>query len=695
MARHFASVSARALRSALLVRAAPLSIAALIGAGAHAQGLETLVVTGEASEGDALPGAASLAMDRQQPGMRIDSGELLQGLPGVQADSRSNYAQDTRVTLRGFGARSAFGVRGIDLQLDGIPLSTPDGQGQLSSVPVDEVDRVQVLRGPLAVLYGNGAGGVIQFDSAAPEQNRLSGRVLAGEGDRQRQALTGEWREGAWGARLHGSRFTSDGERPHAEAERRQAGAQLYYQADSGIETVVRLDTSHDPLLQDPLGLSPERWREDPRAGNERAELFNTRKRIRHQQGSVTVRQAEGEHRWQAALWQGQREVDQWLPFAGDDLTSSGAVIDLTRDFSGLRASYTHDLSLLDRPLEATLGASLERMEDRRRGYVNDQGETGALRRDELGEVDSRDLYGVLTWQPADRWEITGGARHSDLSFTVDDYFVVPADGDNPGNPDDSGGREDDFVALALGTRVRLNTQWEAFAGAGRGYETATLTEMAYRNEGSGLNTALSPAENSQIEAGLRWGLASPHRVTVSLFRIDSDDELVVDQSEGGRTTYRNAAETERWGLEAFGELALAPGWWARFSASYLEAEYSSGPDAGNQLPGIADTNLYAQLRWEPLLDDRVGTALVARYRGEVATGDDNAVFAPSAVTWDWSVDSAYQWDNWLASGWLKLENLTDEQYVGSVIVNQGNGRSFEPAPGRQVSAGLNLEYRW
>ncbi len=443
------------------------------------------------------------------------------------------------------------------------------------------------------------------------------------------------------------------------------------------------------------MGLSPERWREDPKAGNDRAELFNTRKRIRHQQGSVTLRQAEGEHRWQAALWQGQREVDQWLPFPGGDVTSSGAVIDLTRDFSGIRGSYTRDLTLLGGPLEATVGASLEQMEDRRRGYVNDQGTSGELRRDELGEVDSRDLHGILTWQPSSRWEITGGVRHSDLTFAVDDYFVVPAQGESPGNPDDSGGREDDFVSVALGSSVRLSEQWEAFAGAGRGYETATLTEMAYRNEGSGLNTALSPAENRQVEAGLRWGLASAHRVTVSLFQIDSDDELVVDQSEGGRTTYRNAAETERWGLEAFGELHLAPGWWARFSASYLDAEYSSGPESGNRLPGIADSNLYGQLRWEPLQDERLGTALVARYRGEVATGDDNTVFAPSAMTWDWSVDSAFDWGDWLLSGWLKLENLTDEKYVGSVIVNQGNGRSFEPAPGRQVSAGLNLEYQW
>lgn len=675
-----------------------LGTVSFLALSAQADGLETLVVTGD-REGDLaeqLPGAARLAMDRQQPGLRIDSAELLQGLPGVQADSRSNYAQDTRLTLRGFGARSAFGVRGIDLQMDGIPLSTPDGQGQLSSLMVDDVESVQVLRGPLAALYGNGAGGVIRFDSRPPESNRLGVRLLAGDGDRQRQALSGQWASGNWGARLRGSRFQSDGERPHAEAERRHGGAQVYHRADSGIETVVRLDTSEDPLLQDPLGLSPEQWRENPEAGNDRAETFNTRKSIRHRQGSVSLRQRESENRWQLALWRGQREVNQWLAFPGGDITSSGAVIDLTRDFSGARGSYTRDLTLAGTPLEATVGISLEQMDDRRRGYVNDNGETGDLRRDELGEVDSRDLYGILSWAPAERWELTGGLRHSDLDFSVDDDFIVPPEGDSPGNPDDSGGRDYDFLSGALGVEYQVNARWQAYASAGRGHETPTLTETAYRNEGSGLNTALDPTVNDQGELGLRFTPADEFAsLDMSLFQIDSEDELVVDQSEGGRTTYRNAAATERWGLEASGELSLAPAWWARFSASYLDAEYSEGPWQGNQLPGIAETNLYAQLRWEPLLDDRLGLALVSRYRSEIATGDDNETFAPSATLWDLSVDSHQQWGDWTLEAWAKAANLTDETYVGSVIVNQGSGRSFEPAPGRNLSAGLNIDYRW
>ncbi|MDQ2078285.1 TonB-dependent receptor domain-containing protein [Marinimicrobium sp. ABcell2] len=678
------------------MRTATLFLCAAITAlGARAEVLETLIVTGDRNDAAPPVGHTRVSMDDQQPGMRIDSAELLQGLPGVQADSRSNYAQDTRLTLRGFGARSAFGVRGIDLLVDGIPLGTPDGQGQLSSVMLDEVHSVRVLRGPLAALYGNGAGGVINLETLAPQETRVMARALVGEGDRQRQALTGEWRQDSLAARVQGSRFTSEGERPHAEAERRHLGGQLYYTSPTGVETTVRVDTSQDPLLQDPLGLTPEQWREDPNAGNPGAETFNTRKQLRHRQASARVRQAEGTHRWELALWRGQREVDQWLAFPGSAITSSGAVIDLTRDFTGARGNYGSDFHLWGTPAQFSVGVTLSEMEDRRRGFVNNFGETGELRRDELGRVRSRDVHSLLEWQPAPAWDITSGVRYSRLDFNVDDFFIVPPTEDSPGNPDDSGSTDYDYWSGAIGVSRQLGDDWELYGGTGRGFETPTLTEMAYRSEGTGLNTDLRAARNEQHEVGLRYGEPGVLSVDLSLFWIDSRDELVVDQSEGGRTTFRNAAATERRGVELSGDWLLAPGLWARYSASYLDAEYSRGEWAGNRLPGIADTNLYTQLRWEPWLDPRLSLALVGRYRGEVATGDDNEVFAPSSTVWDFTLRSQHSWSHWGLDVWTKVANLTDATYVGSVIVNQGHGRSFEPAPGRNLSAGLTLDYRW
>ncbi|MDF3013680.1 MAG: TonB-dependent receptor [Cellvibrio sp.] len=195
--------------------------------------LETLLVSGERTSVPA-PGGQLLIKTREDfaIGARIDPAELLQVIPGVQVDSRTNYAQDTRISLRGFGARSAFGVRGIDLQVDAIPMSTPDGQGQLGSVMLDNIGSAQVLRGPIAVLYGNGAGGVIALQTAVPESSRLGIGLNGGDPGLARQTLNGEWRNENLALRAQFGNSIIDGERPHSRAERQQAGVQFFYPAD-------------------------------------------------------------------------------------------------------------------------------------------------------------------------------------------------------------------------------------------------------------------------------------------------------------------------------------------------------------------------------------------------------------------------------------------------------------------------------
>jgi iron complex outermembrane receptor protein len=651
--------------------------------------IETLVVT--ASESDAVSlatGTAMIKVSDQLPGLRIDSAELLQGLPGVQADSRSNYAQDTRVTLRGFGARSAFGVRGVDLQVDGVPLTMPDGQGQLSSVALDGVAEVEVLRGPIAALYGNGAGGVISLRSRAPENNQLQLGYSAGEYNLSRPALQGQWRGDNVGVRVQAARFTTDGHRAHSAAEKEQLGAQLYYTSAGGVEAIVRLDSDHDSYLQDPLGLSPEQWRENPRQVNSATELFDTHKTVDHQQFSLTLRQAEGQGRWQTTLWSGARDITQRLAFTGAGIGSAGGIVDLRRDFYGINANYSYDFMPGGTLLTATLGAELAAMDDRRRGYVNDYGVIGDLRRDELGQVDSRDIYSVLQWQPSARWEFYGGARYSDLEFTVDDYFVVPD------NPDDSGGRDYSQWSTAYGVNYRVDDHWTVFVSQGRGFESPTLTEMAYSADNDGLNIALDAANNRQREAGVRYDTAATE-LALTFFEVDTTNEIVVDRSVGGRTTYRNAAGTERQGVELTGRFALAERWSAWVNFNYLEADYSAGDWQGNQLPGIARDNHYAQVRWQPWVDERLTLALAVRHRSKVATGDENLVWAPAATTADFAISSRIDLGDWAVSGWVKAVNLTDENYVGSVIVNQSNGRSFEPAPGRHLNAAIAFTYQW
>jgi iron complex outermembrane receptor protein len=652
--------------------------------------LEALLVVGERPVPSALSQQVLVkTADDFALGARLDPAELLQVIPGVQVDSRTNYAQDTRISLRGFGARSAFGVRGIDLQVDGIPMSTPDGQGQLASVMLDNIASVQVLRGPIAALYGNGAGGVIALQTAVPAATHISAGVIAGDPGLTRQTLNGEWRSDNLVMRAQFSTADIDGERPHSRAERQQAGVQVFYTTDNNLDVIVKHDYSDDPLLQDPLGLTPAQWRSNPWQANSAAETYDTRKTVEHQQTSISLRDNTGATRWQTGLWQGERAITQYLGFAGDAISGSGGVIDLQRDFSGINGTITRSLNVFNWPAQISLGAELAQMQDNRRGYVNDFGTAGDLRRNETGEVQSRDIYSLIHINPSEKLMLYTGVRQTDLDVDVQDMFIVV------GNPDDSGVRNYGEDSFAFGGNYALTSAWELFASSGRGYETPTLTEMAYKTGTTGLNTELEAATNRQQEWGIGYHPDEKRELTVTQFFIDTENEIVVDQSVGGRTTFRNAAATERKGIELFGRYALSSTVRVQLGIQSLDAIYSAGQWSGNQLPGVAREQYQLGVQWRPFANDMLQLDLGAQQRSRIYTADNNQVYAPYYYTVDLGARgtvfvSLLQFD-W----WLKLANLSDENYVGSVIVNQANGRAFEPALGRNVTAGIKLTHQF
>lgn len=635
-----------------------------------------------------------VASERQLPGLRFDSAELLAGLPGVQADSRANFAQDTRITLRGFGARSAFGVRGINLRIDGVPLTMPDGQSQTSSIALDSIDRVEVLRGPMASLYGNAAGGTIAFYSARPEHSELKATLATGDAKQRRYQVRGQWVGDQAATRLQVSQFSTDGFREHSSAERNQLSGQWFYQAHNNVELLARVDISRDPETEDPQGLTYQQWLDDDTQVHPVARLFKPRKSISHQQASLTAKQQTDWGSWQAAGWLGKRDIEQFLSFAGDDENSSGAVIDLSRDFSGVNVRLARQLGTL----EWSAGVELAQMQDHRKGFVNEQGTAGELKRDEVGRVQNRDVYSALLWQPTNHWTLQAGGRYNTVKFDVADDFVHGT------NPDDSGSLQFSKPSLALGASYgrrygassgsgREQGAWRLFASVGEGFETPTLTEMAYRNNGTGLNDRLQPSTNRQAEFGWRIESAT-HNASLTGFVVHSRNELVVDQSSGGRTTYRNGAETEREGVEGQLQWQWVSNWRWRLGATVLNAEYSAGPYAGLRLPGVARQNIYSQLDWQPFAAP-LELTLAASYRGDVASSDANDEIVPSALTWDLSASSEHRWGRYFVSFWAKARNLADKKYVGSVVVNQGRGRTIEPAPGKQLDVGVDVTLRW
>ncbi|HSI57779.1 MAG TPA: TonB-dependent receptor, partial [Ideonella sp.] len=664
---------------------------------ASAPRTERVVVIGTRSAERPFDVAASVdvvdgATVREQQ-VRVNLSETLSRVPGLVVQNRQNLAQDLQVSSRGFGARSTFGVRGVRLIQDGIPITMPDGQGQTASFDLDGAEAIEVLRGPFAALYGNASGGVVHLiTEAAPQQPSAELSASAGSFDSWRTGLRVGGRSGDIGLTANVSRYQTDGYREHSAARRDLANAKLRWDIDGASSLTVVANGLDQPDTQDPLGLTQEQLDTDRRQAGANAEAFNTRKSIRHEQaGLVYRRQFGGGGKLEASGYGGTRQVTQFLglPLVAQGPTSSGGVVDLDREFAGSALQWQQAGELQGRRYTLTAGLAYDRMREHRRGFVSDTGVQGALRRDEIDTVSSFDQYLIATWQLAERWKLQGGLRHSEVRFdSADRYIAGP-------NPDDSGAARYASTSPVLGLLFQLTPEINLFAAYGRGFETPTFAELAYRPGGeTGLNFDLQAATSRNAELGVKAQLASGLKASATLFRADTRNDVVSAGASGGRTVYSNAGRTRRDGAELALDAALAAGWSAYAAYTYTRADFrelvtAAGADlSGSRIPGVPRQTLFAELAWRHAASG-FSSAAELRAASRIQANDANTASAPGYATLGWRGGFEQRTaDGWRFSEFLRVDNLLDKAYVGSVIVNETNQRFFEPAPGRSWTLG-------
>jgi iron complex outermembrane receptor protein len=667
------------------------ALIALAPAGALAQEDDAVVVSATRAPRPSLELPASvdriyaeeLGLGRAQ----VNLSESLGRVPGITVQNRYNYAQDLQISSRGFGARSTFGVRGIRLIADGIPATMPDGQGQAATFALGSAERIEVLRGPFSSLYGNAAGGVILVSTQdGPEVPTGEASFWVGSYDSWRAGLKagGQW--GNVNAVAEVSRFETDGYRQHSAATRDQLNAKLRVALTESTSLTLVANSLRQPDTEDPLGLTRAQFQANPRQAVAAAFTFNTRKTVEHDQGGLNFgHRIDARQRVEAAVYGGRRFVEQYLAFPGaaPPASTSGGVVQLDRDFGGGALRYFMDLDAL----RLSVGAEHERMAERRKGFVNLNGVAGELRRDEDDTVESTDLYVQGDWRFAERWSAHAGVRRSRVDFRAEDFFVVA------GNPDDSGRRDYSATTPVAGLLYRASRNVSLYGNVGRGFETPTLAELAHQNAGSGLNFALQAARSRHAEIGAKAILSRLARLNLALFDIETRDEIVVDAASGGRTTFKNAGRTERRGLELAAETLLGGPWEAQLAFTRLDASFAESfttgtgtVPAGNLIPGVPKRQFYAQGRYRL---DWVYAGAEALWRSRVAVNDANGEFADAFHVVNLFAGLIQQRGRWRLSQYVRVDNVGDRNYAGSVIVNDTNGRYYEPSPRRNMSVGV------
>ncbi|HYF21584.1 MAG TPA: TonB-dependent receptor [Ramlibacter sp.] len=375
--------------------------------------------------------------------------------------------------------------------------------------------------------------------------------------------------------------------------------------------------------------------------------------------------------------------------------THPGGVIDLDRNYQGLDARWVRQARWAGTPATLTAGVSVEEVREDRRGFQNFAGGVlgvqGALRRDEANRARTFDQYLQAEWAASERWSLLGGLRRSTVTMRSADRYLAP------GNPDDSGSVRFQAVTPAAGVVFHASEALNLYLSLGRGFETPTLNELAYRPGGAtGLNLALREATSRQWELGAKLRQGEQWRLNAAVFEARTEDEIAVASNAGGRSVFQNAGATRRRGLELSGVARWGGGWSAQGAATVLDATYESGSavPAGNRLPGVPRTSYFAELAWSHRpwgLD----TALEWRRVGRVFVDDANSDAAPAAATLNLRAQLRQTVGRWTFSEFVRVDNLTDRTYAGSVIVNEGSRRFFEPAPGRTWLAGVNASYRF
>ena len=482
---------------------------------------------------------------------RINLSESLTSVPGLQVQNRQNYAQDLQLSIRGFGSRTTYGIRGIRLYVDGIPATMPDGQGQTSNIDISSVQNIEVLRGPFSALYGNASGGVMNVSTeTGHEPPTIEASSYYGS--------FGSWRYGlkATGALGDGTqrgdvdytisttRFTTHGYRDRSSAQKNLANAKLGVRMDDTSKLTL-IFNSVESKADDPGGLTESEWQANPQQ-SPRAEQYNTRKTIKQTQAGLRYeRQLSAKDDISIMTYAGERETTQYqsIPMAPQLKPShAGGVITLQRHYQGIDNRWTHR-GELGIPVTFTTGLNYENMSENRKGYNNfrlddgvpEYGQKGDLRRNERNLMWNVDPYLQTQWQLTQKLSLDAGVRYSSVWFDSNDRYITP------GNGDDSGDASYHQWLPAGSLKYAITDAWNVYLAAGRGFETPTINELSYRSDGqSGMNFDLHPSTNDTVEIGSKTRIGDG-LFTAALFQTDTDDEIVVDSSTGGSYPGTNA----------------------------------------------------------------------------------------------------------------------------------------------------------
>jgi len=627
-------------------------------------------------------GEDALQAGRQQ--LQLEEG--LNRVPGVFFQNRYNFAQNQRIAIRGFGARSPFGIRGIRLLVDGFPETLPDGQAQVDGIDLESLTSAEILRGPSSALHGNASGGVIslQTEDGQGLEPSAEARATFGEFGFQRLGIRGGGQFEDWNAYLSAWDLSYDGYREQSRTEKRLLNAHLGRQLDPDRRFSLVLTALDQPRGEDPSALTRDQVTQDRRAAGGQSVQVDSRQMV--EQYRLGVRYEDGDAlngRISAYAFVANRDFFQQLPSF-----FFPSLIEFDRDFLGGGAQYIGNLRIGARSATYTVGLDLARQrDDRQRFTVSPSGQRRDQTQNELQRADNLGVFAQIDLALNDQWSAVTGLRHDRVELDIEDRFSQGLG---------SGERSFDETSWTAGLNYRISGSQQLYFNAGTAFETPTFTEIKDAAGGVGFSQSIEPQLARNIELGYRLRRGERTSLDLTAFRVSTRDEIVIISAIDGLNLFDNAGKTTRDGIE----VSLQHDWTERlsFNAAYTYSRFrfdafQDGSDVfdGNRMPGLPEHVLFAELTWRSALGSyAIVDALMV---SDLFADNANTERVSGHVIVNVRVGRVIKLGGSDLEVFAALNNLTDREYFSNVRVNANRGAYYEPAPGRNLFGGIRLRF--
>ena len=632
-------------------------------------------------------GEDEIQQGRQQLGLD----ESLTAIPGLFFQNRYNFAQDQRISIRGFGARADFGIRGIRIYADGIPQTLPDGQSSVDALDLGSTRRIEVIRGPFSAVYGAASGGVINIMTEdGPETPYVSGRINTGSyGFTQGQMKAGG-QTGNLNYLVNGSETTLDGYRRQSSYRSKLFNSKFRYDLDDSSDLTVVLNAVDSPRAEDPGALTENEVKEDRKQAAPRNLLFDAGEELDQQTIGLAYNKDFGaNHKLMLRNYYVMRDFRNRLPF---DINSNGqgGSVRLDRFFTGGGGNYTYSGDLLAKGNRLVLGFDIDAQRDDRKRFANNEGVLGDKTTDQDEDVTSYGVYFQDALEMTDDVTLTLGARYDNLRYDVDNHMAGTG----------SGKTSFDEISPMAGVVWTINPAVNLYGNIARSFDPPTTTELANPGGAAGFNSDLKPQTATHYEIGVKGLLPGRTRYEIALFHIKVDDELVrFELSGSGQGFFENAGSSTHNGLETALTMELLPGLTSTLTYTYSDFSFDTFRDRdgnnfdGNKIPGVPDNEFHIELSYQHPAGFYASWGLL--HADRFFADNANMVKSGSYNVANLRAGTIHSWDQWEISPFIGINNLFAEEYFDNIRLNAGFGRYFEPAPKRNYYGGIGLRYNF